>query len=110
MKKRFSEKQIIRFLRQAERDRDLREGLTTTEREKMKALKHENRELRQANEILRKASAYFAQAEQGRRFTRGRHAHKPFDEDSLIHHGDRGSQYVSIRDTGLAEAGSGLSS
>jgi len=36
--------------------------------EKMKALERENRELKQANEILRKASAYFAQAERGRPF------------------------------------------
>ena len=41
---------------------------TTDERERMKALERENRELRQANEILRKASAYFAQAELDRRF------------------------------------------
>ena len=39
-----------------------------TERERIKALERENRELRQANEILRKASAYFAQAELDRRF------------------------------------------
>ncbi len=42
--------------------------LTTDERERMKALERENRELRQANEILRKASAYFAQAELDRRW------------------------------------------
>ena len=41
---------------------------TTDERERMKALERENRELRQANEILRKASAYFAQAELDRRW------------------------------------------
>ena len=43
-------------------------GATTDERERIKALERENRELRQANEILRKASAYFAQAELDRRF------------------------------------------
>ncbi len=43
-------------------------GPTTDERERIKALERENRELRQANEILRKASAYFAQAELDRRF------------------------------------------
>jgi len=43
-------------------------GLTTDMAAKMKALERENRELRQANEILRKASAYFAQAELDRRF------------------------------------------
>ena len=45
-------------------------GLTTEERERIKALERENRELRQANEILRKASAYFAQAELDRRLKR----------------------------------------
>ena len=45
-----------------------RPGLTTDERERIKTLERENRELRQANEILRKASAYFAQAELDRRF------------------------------------------
>ena len=43
-------------------------GPTSTEQEKIKALEREVRELRQANEILRKASAYFAQAELDRRF------------------------------------------
>lgn len=51
------------WLRQAERDRGLRSGLTTAEQDRIKQLERENRELRQANEILRKASAYFAQAE-----------------------------------------------
>ena len=54
------------WIRQAERD--VRPGATTDERERIKALERENRELRQANEILRKASAYFAQAELDRRF------------------------------------------
>ena len=56
------------WVRQAERDRGLRAGPTTDERERIKALERENRELRQANEILRKASAYFAQAELDRRW------------------------------------------
>lgn len=56
------------WIRQAERDQGLRAGLTTDERERMKSLERENRELHQANEILRKASAYFAQAELDRRF------------------------------------------
>ena len=55
------------WVRKAERDQGLRPGLTTDERERMKALERENRELRQANEILRKASAYFALAELDRR-------------------------------------------
>jgi transposase len=58
---------LRQWVRQAERDRGLRGGLTTEERERLKALERENRELRQANEILRKASAYFAQAELDRR-------------------------------------------
>jgi transposase len=55
------------WVRQAERDAGQRPGLTTDERARMKQLERENRELRQANEILRKASAYFAQAELDRR-------------------------------------------
>lgn len=55
------------WVARAERDQGLRAGPTTDERERMKQLERENRELRQANEILRKASAYFAQAELGRR-------------------------------------------
>jgi transposase len=51
------------WVRQAERDQGLRQGPTTTETERIKALEREVRELRQANEILRKASAYFAAAE-----------------------------------------------
>lgn len=51
------------WVRRAERDAGQRPGLTTDERERLKALERENRELKRANEILRKASAYFAQAE-----------------------------------------------
>ena len=51
------------WVAQAERDQGRRAGPSTEERERIKALERENRELRQANEILRKASAYFAQAE-----------------------------------------------
>ena len=58
---------LRQWVRQAERDQGHRPGLTTDERERMKALERENRELRQANEILRKASAYFAMAELDRR-------------------------------------------
>jgi transposase-like protein len=56
------------WVRQAERDRGFRPGPTTEEIERIKALERKNRELRQGNEILRKASAYFAQAELDRRF------------------------------------------
>jgi transposase len=58
------------WVRQAERDQGQRAGSTSEERERIKTLERENRELRQANEILRKASAYFALAELDRR-------HKP---------------------------------
>ena len=58
---------LSNWVRQAERDSGKRPGTTTDERERIKALERENRELRQANEILRKASAYFAQAELDRR-------------------------------------------
>jgi len=51
------------WVRQAERDRGRRAGLTSDERARVKALERENQELRRANEILRKASAFFAQAE-----------------------------------------------
>lgn len=50
---------LSNWVRQAERDLGRKPGVTTDERERMKALERENRELRQANEILRKASAYF---------------------------------------------------
>lgn len=55
------------WVKQAERDQGKRGGLKTDERERLRQLERENRELRQANEILRKASAYFAQAELDRR-------------------------------------------
>jgi transposase-like protein len=55
------------WVRQAERDGGQRSGPTSAERERIKSLEREVRELRQANEILRKASAYFAQAELDRR-------------------------------------------
>ena len=56
------------WVRKAESDSGVRAGASDGERERLKALERENRELRQANEILRKASAYFAQAELDRRF------------------------------------------
>lgn len=59
---------LRRWVRQAERDRGMCSGPSTDEQARMKALEREVRELRQANEILRKASAYFAQAELDRRF------------------------------------------
>jgi transposase len=58
---------LRRWVRQAERDEGLRPGLTSDEQQRLKQLERENRELKRANEILRKASAYFAQAELDRR-------------------------------------------
>lgn len=58
---------LRRWVRQAERDAGERPGLTTSERQRMKDLEREVFELKRANEILRKASAYFAQAELDRR-------------------------------------------
>jgi transposase len=55
------------WVRQAERDQGRRLGPTSDEQARVKALEREVRELRQANEILRKASAYFAMAELDRR-------------------------------------------
>jgi hypothetical protein len=63
--KRYSAETLRLWARRSERDRGARHGLTTDERDRLKALERENRELRQANEILRKASA---QAEFDRRF------------------------------------------
>ena len=56
------------WVKKAERDSGVRAGVPSDVAEKVKALERENRELRQANEILRKASAYFAQAELDRRY------------------------------------------
>ena len=58
---------LRKWVRQAERDQGRKPGLTTDERDRLKALERENRELRRANEILRKASAFFPQAEPDRR-------------------------------------------
>jgi transposase len=58
---------LRRWVRQAERDHGRRPGLTTDERQRLKELEREVGELKRANESLRKASAYFAQAELDRR-------------------------------------------
>ena len=55
------------WVKRAEIDAGRRDGVTSDERSKLKALEREVSELRRANEILRKASAYFAQAELDRR-------------------------------------------
>jgi transposase len=58
---------LHRWVTQAERDLGRRAGLSSTERDRLKDLERENRELKRSNEILRKASAFFAQAELDRR-------------------------------------------
>jgi transposase len=58
---------LRKWVRQAERDQGQRPGLTTEERQRLKQLERENVELRRANEILKKAAAFFAQAELDRR-------------------------------------------
>jgi len=58
---------LRKWVRQAEINQGKRAGVTSAESEQLKALMRENRELKQANEILRKAAAFFAQAELDRR-------------------------------------------
>jgi transposase-like protein len=58
---------LLNWVRQYERDTGQREGSSTAETQRMKELERENRELRRANEILKLASAFFAQAELDRR-------------------------------------------
>jgi len=58
---------LLKWVRQSEIDQGKYDGQSSSEQERLKELERENRELRQANEILHKASAYFAQAELDRR-------------------------------------------
>jgi len=58
---------LHKWVRQAEREKRRKPGLATDERERLKALERENKELRPANEILRKVSAFFVQAQLDRR-------------------------------------------
>ena len=58
---------LRQWVRQTKRDQGKRAGLTTSERDRLKQLERENFELKRANEILRKAAAFFAQAELDRR-------------------------------------------
>jgi len=58
---------LRKWVRQTEINQGKRAGMSSTESEKLKELMRENRELKQANEILRKAAAFFAQAELDRR-------------------------------------------
>ena len=59
---------LLSWVRRHERDTGQRDGPTTAEQQRVKALEREVKELRRANQILRLASAYFAQAELDRRF------------------------------------------
>lgn len=58
---------LRKWVRQSETDQGVRGGMPSSDRERLRQLERENRELKRANEILRKASAYFAQAELDRR-------------------------------------------
>jgi len=58
---------LRKWVRRTETDQGMRAGMTTSGREQLLELKRENRELKRANEILRKAAAFFAQAELDRR-------------------------------------------
>ena len=58
---------LRKWVRRAERDQGIREGMTTDDRGRLKALEREVKELRRANEILKTASAFFAQAELDRK-------------------------------------------
>jgi len=59
---------LLEWIKRDEVDRGVRDGVSTDERERIKALEREVKELRRANEILKVASAFFAQAELDRRF------------------------------------------
>jgi len=59
---------LLTWVKRHEIDTGTREGVTTADAQRMKELERENKELRRANEILKVASAFFAQAELDRRF------------------------------------------
>ena len=59
---------LLDWVKREEVDTGQRDGLTSTERDRLQQLERENKELRRANEILKTASAFFAQAELDRRF------------------------------------------
>lgn len=63
-----SSQTLLTWVKRQEIDSGKREGLTTSERDEFKRLQRENKELRRANDILRTASAFFAQAELDRKF------------------------------------------
>ena len=76
------------WVRQAERDAGRRPGLTTEERTRLKQLERENVELRRANEILRKTSAYFAE--------QALYARPLGNAERLVHHSDGGVPVHSL--------------
>ncbi len=53
---------LLDWVKRSKIDSGMRDGMTTSEYERIKALEHENKELRRANKILKSASAFFAQA------------------------------------------------
>ncbi len=59
---------LLTWIKRKEIDTGVREGVTTSEAQRVKELERENKELRRANEILKVASAFFAQAKLDRRF------------------------------------------
>lgn len=61
---------LLEWVKKSEIDAGQRDGLTTDERDRLKKLERENKELRRANEILKTASAFFAQAELDRQLKR----------------------------------------
>ena len=87
---------LRKWVRQVERDKGQRPGLTSDERERMKAMEREIRELRQANEILRKASAYFDGVDAPSR----RHLNVPAWRSATIPQG-RGHPWVRLRSSAL---------
>ena len=75
---------LRRWVRRHQRDTGQREGLPTAERDRLKALEREVRELRKANEILRLASAFFAQAELNKPIDGGHYLFTTEERDSFI--------------------------
>src|SRR4051812_21809346 len=76
---------LLEWVKKAEVDSGKRAGVPTDMAEKLKTLERENHELRQANEILRKASAYFAQAELDRRNASGTSLRAPLGAQNASH-------------------------
>jgi transposase-like protein len=64
----FTPQTLLKWIQRTEIDQGIRDGVTTAERERVTALERDVKELRRANEILKLASAFFAQAKLDRRF------------------------------------------